>query len=325
MRSLRFFKFGPPAEVLALSERPVPVPAPGEIRIRMKMSPIHNHDMAIISGSYGYKPTLPAIPGTEAVGVVDALGAGVEHPAVGQRVAVAGASATWAEYFVAAASSAVPLPSVVPDETACQLLAMPLSASMLLEDLQIKKGDWIIQNAANGVVGKTLASLAKARGINVVNLVRRDTGVRELEALGIDNAVATDHPGWETHVTEVTCGAPIVRAVDSIGGEATDKLMGFLAEGGMLMSFGSMSGQPMQISTQNLLFKQATVKGFWGSKRSESTTVEDFSRMIGDLVRMAVTGELRLAVESSFDLSHAAEAFSAHLRPGRVGKVTLTA
>ena len=192
MRSVVIESFGRPSEVLSLAERPLPEPAAGQVRVRMRMSPIHNHDLAIIRGAYGYKPPLPAVPGTEAVGIVEALGAGVTQPALGQRIVVAGASATWAECFLANAAKLVPLPDGIPDETACQLIAMPLSAMLLLEDLQIGAGEWMVQNTANGAVGKTLAGLAKARGVNVVNLVRRDAGVQELAALGIGNAVSTD-------------------------------------------------------------------------------------------------------------------------------------
>lgn len=126
-------------------------------------------------GADGYKPALPAVPGTEALGIVDALGEGVKHLKLGQRVASAAAQAAWAECFISPAAKLVPVPDALPDEAACQLLAMPLSALMLLEDMKLQPGQWIVQNAANGAVGKVLATLAAARGIGVVNLVRRES------------------------------------------------------------------------------------------------------------------------------------------------------
>src|SRR3978361_2400525 len=98
MRSVIFEQFGEPAKVLTLTERPMPEPGPGQVRVRMVLSPIHNHDLMIIAGKYGYKPPLPAVPGTEAVGVVEALGEGVTNLKVGQRVC-GGGSQMWAEYF----------------------------------------------------------------------------------------------------------------------------------------------------------------------------------------------------------------------------------
>ncbi|MEG0818572.1 MAG: hypothetical protein RSG56_03930, partial [Brevundimonas sp.] len=68
------------------------------------------------------------------------------------------------------------------------------------------EGDWIIQNTANGAVGKTLAMLARSRGIQTVNLVRRDAGVAELAAQGIDNAVSTAAPDWRAQVRALTAG-----------------------------------------------------------------------------------------------------------------------
>lgn len=325
MRCVVIEAFGRPSDVLTLAERPLPEPGAGQVRVRMTMSPIHNHDLAIVRGVYGYKPPLPAVPGTEAVGIVDALGDGVSQLAKGQRVTVAGASAAWAEYFLAPAAKAVALPDAVPDETACQLIAMPLSAMLLLEDLQLKPGEWMVQNTANGAVGKTLAGLAKARGVNVVNLVRRDAGIAELAALGIGNAVSTEQPGWEARVKEVTGGAPIVRAVDSIGGDAANQIMNVAAAGAVLMSFGAMSGKPLVIGADNLIFKQATVKGFWGAKRTETTPPAELGRLIGELVRLAATGALRMPVEAAFDLARAGEAAAASDQPGRAGKIVIVA
>ena len=85
--------------------------------------------------------------------------------------------------------------------------AMPLSAMMALEDLGVRPGQWMIQNAATGAVGKTLAMIAKARGVHVVNVVRRSAGVAELAALGIGNAVSSAEAGWQKRVGAMTGGA----------------------------------------------------------------------------------------------------------------------
>ena len=274
MNCVNIDRFGPPAEVVSLADRSMPEPGPGEVRVRMLLSPIHNHDLAIVRGVYGYRPQLPAVPGTEAVGRVDALGEGVRGLQIGQRVATASTNGVWAECFVAAASKLVPVPDALPDEAACQLLAMPLSALMLLEDLGLQPGQWLVQNAANGAVGKTLATLARTRGIHVVNLVRREAALADLDAAGIANGVSTEQPGWQQRVADITGGAPIVRAVESIGGEAAQQLMSLLADNGELVSFGSLTFKPLVIGAEHLIFKQATVKGFWGSKVSQAMAVD---------------------------------------------------
>ena len=323
MRSAIHTTFGEPADVLALEESPVPEPGPGQVRIKTILSPIHNHDLWTVRGSYGYKPELPAIGGSEAVGTVDALGEGVTGITIGQRVSVASVHGSWAEYFLAPAAGLVPVPDSISDEAAAQLIAMPFSAITLLDFLEVASGDWVIQNTANGAVGKTLAMLAAARGVHIVNLVRRDAGVEELAALGIANAVSTATDGWQDRVRAITGDAPIRAAVDSIGGQASAELLSLLGEDGLLVSFGTMAGEPMQISSGNLIFKQAVVKGFWGSKVSAAMPAEAKRRLLGELIRLVASGELNLPAGAVFGLDQVADAVRASLTAGKAGKVLL--
>lgn len=325
MRSAMHHQFGDPARVLVAGDSPVPEPGPGEVRIRMRLAPIHNHDLWTIRGQYGYKPALPAIGGSEGLGVIDALGAGVEGFAVGQRVAAASGRGTWAEYFIASSRMVIPMPDAIADETAAQLIAMPLSALMLLEFLQVPRGGWIVQNAANGAVGKTLAMLAAARGIRVLGLVRRDAGVGEMAALGIGDVISTATADWMDAAKAALGDALASAAVDSVGGRASAELMALLGENGVLVSFGAMSGEPMQVPSGDMIFKHATVKGFWGSKVSRDMPVSDKRRLVGELLQRALDGELRLPVEAIHDLGDAAQAAAASLQSGRNGKILLRA
>lgn len=323
MRSAIHTAFGEPADVLSLGDSPVPQPGPGEVRIKTILAPIHNHDLWTVRGSYGYKPDLPAIGGSEAVGIVDMLGEGVDSAALGKRVTAASVHGAWAEYFLAPSSGLVPVPDAISDEAAAQLIAMPFSAIALLDFLEVKSGDWIIQNAANGAVGKAVAMLAASRGIKSVNLVRRDAGVDEMAALGLAHTVSTATDGWQDLVRAITGNAPIRAAVDSIGGKASGELLGLLGENGLLVSFGTMAGEPMQISSGDLIFKQAVVKGFWGSKVSEAMPAERKGRLIGELLHLVASGALKLPVEAVFDLNHVADAVKASLAHGKSGKVLL--
>jgi NADPH:quinone reductase len=325
MRCVAYNAFGLPYEVLHVEDRPIPEPGPGEIRVRMMLSPIHNHDLWTIRGEYGIKPPLPAIGGTEAAGVVDKLGEGVSAPALGARVTAGSAVGAWAEYFLARAAVVVPVPGAIGDDAACQLSAMPLSAMMALEELNVRPGQWMIQNAATGAVGKTLAMIAKARGVHVVNVVRRNAGVAELAALGIGNAVSSAETGWQKRVEAMTGGAPIVAALDSVGGEESGQLLRLLGEGGQLMTFGAMANQPMVVDPGDLIFKQTTIKGFWAAKLGSGPRRAEIPRAIGEIVRLAATGELRLTVEKAYPLEEAGEAARASTLPGRTGKIAFRA
>lgn len=325
MRSALHQQFGEPADVLVFGDSPMPEPGPGEVRIRMRLAPIHNHDVWTIRGQYGYKPKLPAVGGSEGLGTIDAIGEGVAGFTIGQRVTAASGRGTWAESFVAAAAMVIPMPEVIADDVAAQLVAMPLSAIMLLEFLNVEPGQWIVQNAANGAVGKALAMLAAARGVNVLSLVRRDAGVDEMAAVGIGNTVSTGQADWKDQAKAILAGARPVAAVDSVSGQASADLLALLGQGGVLVAFGSMSGEAMLLPPGELIFKDVTVKGFWGSTVSRAMTVADKRRLVGELIQRAASGELKLPVDAIFDLEDAAKAVTESLRPGRNGKVLLRA
>lgn len=229
---------------------------------------------------------MPAIGGSEAVGVVEAVGEGLDAALLGQRIAVAGVHGSWAEYFLASPGGLVPVP-----------------------------------DAVSGAVGKTLAMLAKGRGVNTINLVRRDAGVAELGALSIDHVVSTATPDWKDQVRALHGEAPIKAAVDSIGGTSSGDLADLLGENGLLVSFGSMTGAAMEIPSGAVIFKQLTLKGFWGTKVSAAMPSDQRRRLIGELLTRVASGQLELPVEAVFGLDEASRAVEASLAPGKAGKV----
>lgn len=320
MKRAVYTRFGTPQDVLAVEETERPEPGPGQVLVRMVLSPVHNHDLMTIAGQYGFKPDLPAVPGTEAVGVVEALGQGVTHLQVGQRVA-GGASSTWAEYYLAEGARLVPVPDSVDDATACQLVSMPLSAKMLLDTLGVGPGQWIALNAANGAVGKLVAQYGAALGIKVLGLVRRRETLAELAAIGFDTVVATETEGWQDKVRDMTGGAPILRGVESLGGDGAAQLLSILADGAELISFGAMTGRPLKISAGDLLFRGVAVKGFWGA--NPPVKPERIGQLLGELISDAATGKLKMQIEASYPLADVSRAVAASGEPGRKGKVAI--
>ncbi|HSU01245.1 MAG TPA: zinc-binding dehydrogenase [Nocardioides sp.] len=323
MRALVQPRFGDPSEVLSVQEVPDPQPGPGQALVRVLLSPIHNHDLWTVRGSYGFKPEMPARAGTEAVGVVEALGEGVEGLTVGQRVASGGSFGAWAELIVAPAAGLVPVPDAIDDEAAAQLVSMPFSAIALLDFLEVSEGDWIVQNAANGAVGRLLAQLGAARGVHVLGLVRRADGVEELREQGIEQVVATDDDGWRDRVSAIVGGAPIVAGVDSVGGRAAGDVVSLLADDGVLVVFGAMASPTLEIASGDVIFKQTVIKGFWGSKVFGAMSGAKRGALMGELVSGIASGALTLPVEKVYRLDEIAEAARANQAPGRRGKILL--
>ncbi len=321
MRAVIYASFGDPASVLSVEERPTPEPGPGQVRVKMRRAAIHNHDLWMIRGSYGQRPPLPAIGGSEAAGVVEALGDGVTNLRVGDRVA-GFATGAWCESFVASAAALVPLPAEMSDDAACQLVAMPLSAMALLDTYAAPAPDYIVQNAANGAVGKTLAKLALGRQSKVINLVRSDTGVRELADHGVPGAISTASANWRDSVKAVVGEGKITCAIDSIAGRASADLCSILSPGGRLVAFGSLSGEPMQIDPGALIFRQIKVEGFWLS-RQNAIPFEKSRLMIGELVKAVIDRTIDLPVAGVYPLERAREAVTASASAARGGKVLI--
>ncbi|MEI2386352.1 zinc-binding dehydrogenase [Breoghania sp. JC706] len=312
--------FGEPSKVLKVEERPLPEPGAGEIRVKTGLAAIHNHDLLTVAGTYGYKPPLPALAGSEAMGTVDAVGEGVTGFKIGQRVAASGRG-TWAQFYIARAAGAVPLPDTIPDETAAQLIAMPMSAMFLLDFVHARPGDWIVQNAATGAVAKVLAKVAAKRGVNVVNLVRRDEAVAELAALGIGNAVSTASEDWKRQVADIAGGAPIHAAIDGVAGPDAADLCAICAPGATVVSFGLMSGKPMEIPPAQLIFRDITVRGFWLAKLLPEAPKEKVAGLIGELMGLIASGDVTLQVDGIYDLADIAKAAEAAGKGKRGGKV----
>lgn len=323
MRAIIHHTYGEPADVLDVEEVDLPEPDPREVRLRVLLATIHNHDLWTVRGDYGVKPELPARAGTEAVGVVDALGEGVEGLAVGQRVAATGAFGAWAEFVVVKAGAVIPVPDAVPDEVAAQLGAMPFSAIALLDDLGVQPGEAIVQNAANGTVGRLVARLAAARGIRVIGLVRREEDVAALAADGISDIVSTETEGWRRRVRELAGDQRIVAAVDSVGGAAAGALLHLVGEGGELVSFGAMASPTLEVSSGDLIFRNVSVRGFWATRVSAAMDAAKRTALMTELFGLIGSGALPLPVDGIHPLDDVRGAVEASLRPGRVGKVLL--
>ena len=324
MRSATYNEFGKPADVLSVNDSPTPEPKENEVRIKTILSSIHNHDLVIIKGEYGNKPDLPATGGSEAVGTIDALGSDVKGFEKGQRVVVSGVQGTWAEYFIAPADSVIPIPDAIDDEMAAQLIAMPMSALLLIEFLNIEPGQWIIQNAANGAVGESMAMLALERNINTINLVRSKESEQELIDLGItENNVVTDNEDWKDQVQKIVGDAQISGAVDAVGGRSGGDLVSLLGKHGVMAALGGMSGKPLTLNPSDLIFNLAQVKGFWAGDMMQNISQDDMQRLTKELIERAASGKLKLPTGGIYNLDDIQKAVSDDVQSDKKGKVLI--
>lgn len=323
MKAAIFNEFGEPEKVLHEGELPIPKPKQGEVLVKTILGAVHNHNVSIVRGTYGYKPQLPAAGGTEGVGIIEEVGEGVTNFKKGQRVVTSvSSSGTWAEYFTASASFCVPIPDSIPDEAAAQLISMPISALMLLEFLKVSKDNYFIYNCANGVVGKLMAAVSKNKGLNMIKVVRSEKGKKELDDLGLgDNVIIADNDeDYTKKVQEITKGAEVVSGVDSVGGITALHLLRALSDNARLVSFGSLTSKPMEISSGDMIFGQKSVVGFWTSHQIKLLSQEQRVQYIQEIVKLVASKELVLETAGVYSFAQAKEAMQKALGH-KVGKV----
>lgn len=299
--------------------------AEGQVLVELLASPINPSDVLTLTGQYGILPPLPAIGGNEGVAKVVKLGPGVDKLPIGQTVLLPVGIGTWQSQIVVNANKLVPLPNEAdPIQLSMVTINPPTAALMLSEFVDLKAGDWVIQNAANSGVGNYLVKIAKMRGYKTVNIVRRESLIQPLLDQGAD-VVLVDGDDIDKRVAEATGNADIQLGIDAVGGAATGRLGACLVTGATLVNYGMMSGEPCQLPASLMVFKEVTVKGFWLAKWFERASREEQMALYGELTKLIATGELTTPVDSTYSVKDIKQAVAAAAKGERNGKIIVTA
>jgi NADPH:quinone reductase-like Zn-dependent oxidoreductase len=271
IRALVAQREGEPADVLRLEPRPRPEPGEGQVLVRVHAAPIHASDLHIMRGRYGYTPQFPTVLGSESVGVVEEVGTGVDTVEVGQRVITVLVAGTWQELIVVAGSQIVPAPDDMSDSTACQLTTNPLTALLLVRDIGVQPGEWLLQTAAGSTVGKLVVQLAHHRGIRTINVVRRRAAVDEIRQLGGTDVICTEDEDLAARIDEIAGNGGVRKALDCVAGELGADVFRALAPEGELLVYGALSTHrrtdpsalTIPLFARSVIYDAKKVRGFW--------------------------------------------------------------
>ena len=314
-------RHGNPAEVLRVESQPWPKPTPDEALVEMRAAPINPADLNQIEGKYPVRAELPATPGFEGAGVVVDLGPNVTNVAAGDMVILPHNVGTWRDAVAVKAEDLVVVPEGIEPVHAAMLKINPMTAWRLLHDyVDFKKGDWLIQNAANSAAGRAVIQIARELGYKTVNVVRRAELIDELRAEGWD-VVLVDGENLREEVKAATTGAPIRLGLNAVGGESALRLANCLAPGSTLVTFGAMSLQPLKIPNGLLIFKDLRFRGIWINKWYDNATKEQRMEAFRPLFEMAKRGLLKTKVEKAYLLSEAKAALAHAAQGKRSGKI----
>jgi len=314
-------KHGNPADVLQVQSRAWPTPAADEAVVKMRAAPINPADLNQIEGKYPVRSKLPATPGFEGAGTIVELGADVKGLTSSALVILPHNVGTWRDAVAVKAEELVVVPDGIEPVQAAMLKINPLTAWRLLHDyVDLQKGNWLIQNAANSAAGRDVIQIAHELGYKTMNVVRRAELVDELRAEGGD-VVLIDGDNLRDEVKSATGGASIRLGLNSVGGDSALRLANCLAPGGTLVSFGAMSLQPLKIPTGLLIFKDLRFRGIWINKWYDNATPSERMQTFRSLFDMARRGVLKTKVEKAYPLSEVKAAVAHAAQGKRNGKI----
>ena len=316
MRAIQLTAYGDPVAGLKFVDIPAPeAPGANQVVIGIEFSPVNPSDLLVARGIYAVRPALPSVIGNEGVGRVLSVGPGVKNVKVGDRVVAPLSSFTWRERMLTSADGLFALPADADPQQLSMLAINPPTAALLLSEyVDLKPGEWVVQNSANSAVGRWVIAFAKARGLKTVNIVRRPELVAELKAIGGD-VVVVDSPDVSKEIKAAIGKAEIRLALDGVSGPASGVLASTLSPHGTLVSYAAMSSKPISISPLDVIFKPLTVRGFW---LGHPETAAKSAPTIAQAAEMIASGRVRIPVAATYPLSSIKEAVAHAVRGGKI-------
>lgn len=313
MQALQFHKTGAP-EVLQVDSVPTPEPGKGAVRIKVAYSGINFADTERRRGLYDALGPLPRILGSEASGVIDAIGEGVDPKLMNIRVTALIAFSS-AEHVVAPISVVFPAPEGITLKDAASLPVQGLTAYHLLHTAHsVQAGDRVLVHSGAGGVGTFLIQLAKAAGAEVFATVSSAEKADLVLALGAKAAIRYDQVDFPKEVMKLTGTSGVDLILDAVGAATFQKNLSCLAPFGHAISYGSASGKPQAIEPSVLLERSLKISSYWLRSPHPSNAHQIGMSELFSCIR---SGQLKPVIDRVFKLTREDAVESHHWLEGR--------
>ena len=319
-KAIRFHETGGP-EVLRLEQVEVGEPGPGQARVRHSLIAVNFIDVYVRTGRYPLP--LPNGIGSDAVGVVEAVGPDVSDIKVGDRVGyLLGPQGAYSEARVMPADVLIPLPDGVSDRTAATLIMKGMTAQYLFRQVYpLKGGETILYHAAAGGVGLIACQWARAIGVTMIGVVSSDEKAEVAKANGCTHTLVSGRDDIAKRVRDITGGIGVPVVYDSVGKDTLMASLDSLQVRGTLVSNGSSSG-PVVVDSQLLAVKGS----IWMTRPAMIHYATPRSHMLSmakELFDLVLAGKIVSEPKQSFALADAAEAHRALESRKTVGATVL--
>ncbi len=326
MKAILVREHGGP-EVLKLEDLPDPKPNADQVVVRLKAIGVNPVDVYIRSGAYARKPSLPFIPGSDAAGEIEAVGANVKNYKVGDRVFIHGTAAesTHGHYGGAYAQKAVcnldhvyRLPANISfGQGAAMGVPYATAYRALFHRAGTKPGETVLIHGATGGVGLAATQIAHAHGITVLGTGSSDKGLQAVRESGADFVFNHATPGYLDEIMKATGGKGVDVVLEMAAHINLDKDLGLLANRGRIVVIGNRGR--VEIEARQAMGKDASILGMTLFNISDPDMASINSYMMAGLAN----GTLKPVVGKEFPLADAAKAQDAVMAAGAHGKIVL--
>jgi NADPH2:quinone reductase len=317
---IRFYQTGGP-DVLKLESHEDGKPGPGQARVRHSFIAVNFIDVYFRTGRY--PAALPSALGSDAVGVVEAIGAGVTDIRVGDRVGyLLGPQGAYSDVRVMPADVLIKLPDGISDRTASTIMMKGMTAQYLFRQVfPLQGGETILYHAAAGGVGLIACQWARALGVTMSGTVSSDEKAEIAKAHGCAHTIVTSREDIARRVREITGGKGVPVVYDSVGKDTLQASLDSLQPRGTLVSNGTTSG-PVVIDTMMLAVKGS----IWVTRPAMihyATPRSQMLAMADELFGMVLAGKIKSEPSREYALAEAAEAHRALESRKTVGATVL--
>jgi NADPH2:quinone reductase len=322
VNAIRIDRTGGP-DVLQLTDVPEPAPAPGEALVRHAASGVNFIDVYMRTGLY--QRPLPFVDGSEASGVVEAVGDGVTEVKPGDRVAYAQSPKLggYAEMNAVPARLLVKIPDGIDDRDAAAVMLQGMTAHYLVNDtFPLRAGQTALVHAAAGGVGALLVQLAKAKGATVIATAGTEEKAQIARDAGADHAIVYAQRDFAEATRAIAGEHAVDVAYDSVGKDTWERSLSLLRPRGMLVIYGNSSGPTPPVEPQKLAaagsvyFTRPTLANYISTREE----LETRSRELFDAMR---AGALHVRIGATYLLADAAQAHRDLEARKTVGKLLL--
>ena len=304
-------------------EMATPAPAPGEARVAIRAASLNFPDLLVVEGKYQFKPTPPFVPGAEFSGVVEALGDGVTHLAVGQRVMSVAVTGGFATHACMPAARLVPAPSDMPfEDAAAFLMTYGTSHHALIDRAALKAGETVLVLGAAGGVGTAAVQIATTAGARVIAAVSSEEKAALCRSIGAEEAINYSTTGLRDALKPLTAGRGPDVIYDPVGGDVAEPAFRSIAWRGRYLVVGFAQGDIPNLPLNLPLLKGASIVGvFWGefAKREPQA----FARSLAELGAWYRAGRVKPVLDRTLPMSQLAEAFARMATRRALGKIVL--